>query len=114
MTDIYSTHELRPMVRIAQPNTQFLVNAFFADVVEFDDEFITFDVKKSKRKLAPFVSPCTQGKPNRQQGFNTKSIKPPYIKLKDPIKPCKGVRRAAGEAIEPQVCRDDDDDDDDD
>ncbi len=99
MTDIYSTHELRPMVRIAQPNLQFLTLAFFADIVEFDDEFITFDVKKSKRKLAPFVSPCTQGKPNRQQGSETKSIKPPYIKVKDNVKPCKGQRRAPGEAI---------------
>jgi len=97
--DIYSTHELRPMVRIAQPNSQFLLNAFFPDTVLFDDEYITFDIKKSKRKLAPFVSPCTQGKPNTQQGTTTKSFKPPYVKPKDMVKPCKSVRRAAGEAI---------------
>jgi len=97
--DIYSTHDLQPMVRIAQPNTRFLLNAFFAPIVEFDDEFITFDVDETKRKLAPFVSPCTAGRPRRDEGFTTKSFKPPYVKPKSHVKPCRSIKRAPGEAI---------------
>jgi hypothetical protein len=99
MSIIYETHELRPMVRIAQPNTRFLLNAFFGPIVEFDDEFITFDVMNTKRKLAPFVSPCTAGKPRTNEGFTTKSFKPPYVKPKSHVKPCRAIKRAPGEAI---------------
>lgn len=97
--DLYTTHELREMVEIAQPNAQFFVNAFFNPIVEFDREYITFDVMNEKDTLAPFVSPCTAGKPNNKSGYETKSIKPPYIKIKDHVEPCDVVKRAPGEAI---------------
>jgi len=97
--NIYSTTELRPMVRIAQPNSQFLLNAFFAPIVEFEEESISFDIMNTKRKLAPFVSPCTAGKPRKSEGFVTKTFKPPYVKPKSHVKPCRAVKRAPGEAI---------------
>jgi len=97
--DIYSTTDLRPMVRIAQPNAQFLLNAFFAPIVEFEEESISFDIMNTKRKLAPFVSPCTAGKPRKSEGFITKTFKPPYVKPKSHVKPCRAVKRAPGEAI---------------
>jgi len=97
--DTYSTTELQEMVRIVQPQEQFLLSMFFADERTFDTETISFDVKKTKRKLAPFVSPCTAGKPNKREGFSTEFFKPPYVKPKDMLKPTDSVKRVAGEAI---------------
>jgi len=97
--DTYTTTELREMVRIVQPNTQFLLNAFFGPIVELETEQISFDVMNTKRKLAPFVSPCTAGKPRTKDGFETKSFKPPYVKPKSHVKPCQSVKRQPGEAI---------------
>lgn len=97
--DIYSTTELQPMVRIAQPQEQFLLQMFFGSEVTFDTETISFDVKKSKRKLAPFVSPCTAGKPRKKDGLTTEFFNPPYVKPKDILKPCNSVKRKGGEAI---------------
>lgn len=97
--NIYDTHELREMVEISQPLNQFLLNMFFNPIVESDAEVITFDVMNEPDTLAPFVSPCTAGKPRRKEGFSTQSFKPPYIKIKGHVSPCDTVKRLPGEAI---------------
>lgn len=97
--EIYETVDLQEMILEVQPQNQFLLTAFFPDVVLFDDEYIAFDVVTEAETLAPFVSPCTAGKPMKDEGYTTKLFKPAYVKPKHVVEPCKTIKRRAGEAI---------------
>lgn len=97
--DIYSSADLAKITRKAIPDDAWLTQMFFPQTRSFQTEYVAFDEIGSKKPLAPFVMPCVNGVPVVHQGYNTKVLKPAYIKLEDRLEPCDFTRRQFGEAI---------------
>lgn len=93
----YDTHDLIRVIQAKKTNESSYWLQFFPNVITFDQEYIDFDVVDSRKRLAPFVSPLVQGKPQRAEGFSTKRFKPAYIKPKDIVDPTRFIKRRAGE-----------------
>lgn len=93
------TRSLRGAIQdLYQPST-WLLDKFFQISTQFDDEFIHFDQIIEGRKLAPIVHPDMKASRQQSQGYRTSSIQAPYIKLDEPIKPGRALKRRAGEAL---------------
>lgn len=97
--DAFSTTELIAIREETAQDTQFLLNAFFLEEHLSETESISFDLISKSRKLAPFVSPCVEGRVRRRDGFKTQSVKPAYVKPKSVLKPCGSKKRKVGEQI---------------
>ncbi|HYW57685.1 MAG TPA: major capsid protein [Polaromonas sp.] len=97
--DIYSTEDLVDVIDTAYKPVNFLSNVFFPEIQTFDSEAIAFDRIKGARRLAPFVSPCLEGRPVRRNGRQTDSFSPAYIKPKMALTPCNSIKRMPGERI---------------
>lgn len=99
--DIYSLGYLNGVVLSLKRTPAFLLNNFFRQVVMAEQDTVYFDVETdgTKRRLAPIVHPLVPGKLVESQGYETKSIKPAYVKdlrVHDATRPFK---RAIGETI---------------
>jgi hypothetical protein len=97
--DIFSTHVLNRTVEYLDRPASFLLDTFFGQVQTEDAEEIHFDIDKSKPRLAPFVSPLVAGKVVANEGFETKSFKPAYVKDKRRFDPNAPLKRTLGERI---------------
>lgn len=99
--DIYSLPYLNGVVLSLKRSPAFLLNTFFKQVVMAEQDTVFFDVETdgTKRRLAPIVHPLVPGKLVESRGYETKSIKPAYIKdlrVHDATRP---FRRTIGEVI---------------
>lgn len=99
--DIYSLGYLNGVVNSLKRTPAFFLNTFFRQVVMAEQDTVFFDVETdgTKRRLAPIVHPLVPGKLVESQGYETKSIKPAYIKdlrVHDATRPFK---RTIGEQI---------------
>lgn len=97
--DIFSTAVLNRVVSDLRQPSSFLLDTFFPDVQTEDSEEIHFDIDKSKPRLAPFVSPLVAGKLVADDGFETKSFRPAYVKDKRRFNPDQPLKRKIGETI---------------
>lgn len=97
--NIFDTHVLNRVVEHLDRPASFLLDAFFGQVQTEDSEEIHFDIDKSKPRLAPFVSPLVAGKVVDNEGFETKSFKPAYVKDKRRFNPDAPLKRSIGEQI---------------
>lgn len=84
--DIFETREMiQPLNTMFTPRS-FLLNTFFTEPPQIHDaEAIDIDIYKGKRRLAPFVSPRSQGRALKREGRTTRTYKPPYVK---PFRSC--------------------------
>jgi len=99
--DIYSLGYLNGVVLSLKRTPAFLLNTFFNQVVLAEQDTVYFDVETdgTKRRLAPIVHPLVPGKLVESRGYETKSIKPAYVKdlrVHDATRPFK---RTIGEQI---------------
>lgn len=97
--DIYSTQVLNRVIDETPLNPAYLLNMFFPAIDTSDSESIMFDVVKGRRRIAPFVAPQVQGKVITEDGFETNSFAPAYIKDKRVFDPNKQFKRRAGEKL---------------
>lgn len=97
--DIFGTHVLNKTVEQLNSSASFLLDTFFGQVQTEDSEEIHFDIDKSKPRLAPFVSPLVAGKVVANEGYETKSFKPAYVKDKRRFDPNAPLKRTIGEKI---------------
>ena len=96
---IFDTNVLVHVVRNLKLPSQFLLNTFFPNTVEFETEYVSIDVDVGLRRMAPFVSPLVEGKPVEGRKIQTNTFRPAYIKdLRTPDFR-KPVLRAIGERI---------------
>ena len=58
------------------------MDTFFKSTEIFSTEYVEIDVKKGKRRLAPFVRPNEESKLIERIGYKTRTYKPPYLKPK--------------------------------
>ncbi len=96
----YDTATLNRVVEDLEEPASFLLDTFFPSVqTEANSEEIHFDIDKSRPRLAPFVSPLVAGQIVADQGFETQSFKPAYVKDKRVLKPNAPLKRAIGEKL---------------
>lgn len=71
------------------PLPSYFLDTFFSQTYFSEDQSIKFaDLPEADRFLAPFVLPYEQGKPlDYRKGESIKSFTPPYIKLKNGVRP---------------------------
>jgi hypothetical protein len=97
--DIFSTHTLTKTVEYLDRPASFLLDTFFGMVQTEESEEIHFDIDKSKPRIAPFVSPLVAGKVVDNEGYETQSFKPAYVKDKRRFDPNAPLKRSIGETI---------------
>jgi hypothetical protein len=96
---LFDTNVLVHVVRNLKLPSQFLLDTFFPNTVEFETEYVSIDVDVGLRRMAPFVSPLVEGKPVESRKYQTNSFRPAYIKdLRTPDFR-RPVLRAMGERI---------------
>lgn len=79
MVNIYSTHTLLKAVKTMPKAHTFLADTFFPNPETFLTEKVLLDVKKGKRKLAPFVAPRVGGVTISREGYKTQEITAPRL-----------------------------------
>lgn len=78
------------------PPENYWLSTFFGSVVTFETEEIDFSKITDIRKLAPLVVPTAQGTPIYSAAERLFSVKPAYIKAKDPVTATRMMRKHAG------------------
>src|SRR5215472_1106546 len=99
MADVFSTDVLTAGLQSLLGNPQFLLDRFFGITQAEASEQIHFDVIQGKRRIAPFVSPLSEGQIVASQGFVTNTFTPAYIKDKRVFDMNRPLKRAPGEQI---------------
>lgn len=97
--DMFDTRTMLEAVEQIPRPTMFLRDTFFPQATPVDTESIDIDIVKGGQKLAPFVSPLTEGKVVTRSNFATQTIKPGYIKIKRPTSAADLLTRSAGNII---------------
>ena len=100
--DLFSTNRLNRYVlplAIQRATNRFLLSVFFPEIENHDSEYITFDTRKHKLRLTPFVHPTVAGKVVERQAREASRLKAPYVKDKRRFEPGSALRRMPGEAI---------------
>lgn len=77
--NIYSTRTMLKALKFMKPVHTFFMSTFFGTVDTVTTEHIDVDIKKGKRKMAPFVAPRVGGKIIDREGFDTETFKVPKI-----------------------------------
>lgn len=100
MSQLYDLTTLLEVVRHQkQAHPAFWLN-YFPKQINFQTPTVSFDkVYGDDRKLAPFVAPNVQGRPQALEGYETYSFQPAYVKIKDVVSPEMHIERMAGEAL---------------
>lgn len=79
MVNIYQTQTLLKAVQSMPKANTFLVETFFPGFETFLTEEVLLDVKKGKRKMAPFVAPRVGGVTIAREGYKTEKIRAPRL-----------------------------------
>ncbi len=98
--DLYSTYTLNGVVVPALRTMPKLFLTLFPSVVQSDKEEVLVDYEKTTRpRITPFVHPMAKGKVIEGVGYNTRSLKPAYLKDIRSHYPHKALKRRAGEPL---------------
>lgn len=96
--ELYETATLIEAQRDITPFNPYWLQ-MFPGTITFETDMILFDKVVELRRMAPFVSPNTQGRVMKQEGFTTQMFRPAYVKPKHVVSPDQILSRQAGEAI---------------
>lgn len=96
---LYETRVMLQAIEMMKPTHTFLKDTFFPRTNTFVSETVDVDYYKGRRKMAPFVSPRSQGKVMDREGFTTKSFKPAMIKPQRIITGDDINKRSMGEGV---------------
>jgi hypothetical protein len=98
--NIFDLFTLAGIQRRIKTAPTFWLDNFYKRQINFDGKNILFErVYGDDRKLAPFVVPTAQGRPQKLDGFEMDTFRPAYIKQKDVVDVTMHLERLAGEAI---------------
>lgn len=98
MLELYNTTTLLGVLRQTIPEPTYWLQ-FFNREMTFDTEEIAFEMLPTDRRMAPFVSPRSQGRIMRDKGYTSKTFRPAYVKPKHEVNPFKVTPRRAGEGL---------------
>lgn len=97
---IYDTTTLLDVMKVQKTGAVPFWLTLFGQQINFDTPTITWDkVFTDDRKLAPFVIPTVQGRPQRLDGYESVQFAPAYIKIKDVVSAEMHIPRQAGETL---------------
>ena len=99
--NIYDSHAMTGAIPSLIVPKLGILDTFFNIEQTEESEEIHFDIEVKKRKIAPFVAPTSQGKIVEQEGFETATFKPAYVKPKTMLRPAGALKRAMGEPLTP-------------
>lgn len=98
--NIFDLYTLAGIQRRIKTAPTFWLNEFYKRQINFDGKNILFEkVYGDDRKLAPFVVPTAQGRPQKLDGYEMDTFRPAYIKQKDVVDVTMHLERVAGEAL---------------
>jgi len=80
--DMYKTRTMLAAIEQMKPSPKFLDGLVFTRRPPSMTEYIDVDIERGGDRMAPFVHHTVQGRVVQRNGFDTKSYKPPYIKMK--------------------------------
>ena len=92
---VYNTEELLGVFRDLEPIQEFWLS-FFPGLHTSQTERIEWSKITNYRHLAPLVLPTAQGRPTFRADENMTSVKPGYLKPKDPVQDAGMLTRRAG------------------
>lgn len=95
----YTTRELMEAISIALPYNNFLSRTFFPGSKTHIAEKIEVDVKKGRRRMAPFVAPRRGGKIMTREGYSTNIIQTPKLAPETILTEDDISKRAFGENV---------------
>lgn len=96
-TNIFDTRTMLEAVEQMPPARRFLQDSFFSRARTFGTKAVDIDVRKGKRRVAPFVHPTLPGSVSSREGYRTDTYVPPYIQPKRETTAGLILARAAGE-----------------
>lgn len=97
---LYDLTTLLEVVRRQKTSQPAFWLNLFPRQINFQTPSVSFDlVYGDDRKLAPFVAPNVQGRPQALEGYETFSFKPAYTKIKDVVSAEMHIERMAGEDL---------------
>jgi hypothetical protein len=97
--DMFSTRTmLRALEQMKKAKT-FLCTMIFNTIETVASEYVDIDIQKGTRRIGAYVSPLLEGKVVDRQGWETKTFKPPYIKMKMPTTAQDFLKRNIGETV---------------
>lgn len=99
MAGNYDTQELVGLIEDRKAPVPYLARNYFPGIMEFETEEVSFDYVLGERRMAPFVSPMSEGKVMRSRGSTMKSFRPAYVKPKHSINPAEPLKRMPGEQL---------------
>lgn len=95
--DLFATYALGGVIQTLRPTVPGFWLNFFTREFLFETEEVDFDIVTVDRKIAPFVMPTVEGRPQRERGFTVQKHKPAYIKVKNIVNPRRTLERQPGE-----------------
>ena len=99
MIDIFDPVVMTEALITNFPPMMFLTNTFFSVSKRHPTKYVDFDIKKGKRRMAPFVSRLHQGKVVEKIDFKTQRFEPPYLKPKAVTTAEELLTRQVGEPV---------------
>jgi len=89
---------MRALDQVKVPK-RFFHSTFFSRTFTHTTKEVELDVRKSKRRVAVYVSPIQDGVVVEREGFETRVTKPAYVKEMTTLRPQELETRAFGENI---------------
>ena len=89
---------LKAFLQSFEPRT-FLMSTFFSNITTFDTKSVDIDLRRGKRRIAPFVRPRNGGKTVDRGGFATKTYTPPLVAPQHPTTAEDLLVRTPGETL---------------
>lgn len=97
--DIYSTGAIQDVIRTLPRPKPALLEMFFRNVIEPEEQEIIFDVEVKRRRISPFVAPHVKAPLQDSSGYRTDRFQPAVVKDLRIINPKRPLQRAMGEEI---------------
>lgn len=96
---IHKTHTLLKAIEAMPKINTFLRDTFFPGTETFPTEEVLVDIRKGKRKMAPFVAPRVSGVTITREGFKTMKYTAPRMAPQRPITVDDISKRSLGEDV---------------
>lgn len=97
--DMFDTRTMLAMLDESKPANTFLKDRYFSNVRAFDTAKIDIDIRKGKRRIAPFVHPKIGGKTVEHLGYRTESFEAPEVSPDMVTTAEDMLKRSAGEGV---------------
>ncbi len=99
LIDIFDTRTMLDAIEQMKRPGLFLRDLFFRRFFQSETDTVDVDIVKGKRRMAPFVSPLSEGKMVARTGFTTNTLKPGYIKPKIVTTAADLLKRQPGQVL---------------